>query len=312
MRGGHAIGVDVGGTKILAGAVEADGTVRARLERATPRSGAEALLEALAAVVEELAGVVGAGSGVGLGIPSRVDVRRGVAMSSNNVPLHDVPVRDTLAARLGMQVTIDNDATVAALAESRLGAGRGVADAAMLTVGTGVGGGLVLGGRLYRGAVGAAGEVGHVVVVYGGLPCFGACTGRGHLEAYVSGTVADGHARRILGPDADARDLLRAADEGHVDAAAAFEEMGSYLGTGIATIVNTLDVELVVIGGGFGTAAGERLLGPARPVAARESARLDDPVPIVAAELGADAGMVGAALVALDSSAAARDAGRGP
>jgi len=186
------IGVDLGGTKILAGVVDASGAVDRTVEVATPTSSQSDLVDALTAVVEELRTPEIAAAG--FGVPGWFDPRTGVVLGAANVPLRDLPFADVLSARLGLPVTAANDANVAALAEHRLGAGRGLSDLVLLTLGTGVGGGVVIDGRLYRGWA----ELGHVVIVENGEPCPGAgCTGFGHVEAYCTGLAADRLARRV-------------------------------------------------------------------------------------------------------------------
>lgn len=299
MNANRVIGVDLGGTKILAGVVDRDGAVARRSERATPLSSQPELLAALDEAVEEVLedGV----AALGFGIPSTIDQRAGRAVSSVNIPLADLDLRERMSSRFGLPVGIDNDANAAALAEWAFGAGRGTRHMVMLTLGTGIGGGLILDGRPYRGSVGAGAELGHVVVQHDGPPCQGACTGRGHLETLASGTAADATARELLGPEASAEDLVRLAREGDPAAGEALREIGRRLGSGIGSFVNIFNPELVVLGGGF-VAAGELLLAPAREVAAREARPpAGDLVRIVPAELGADAGLVGAALVAFEA-----------
>ena len=207
-----------------------------------------------------------------------------------NIPLHDLNFRAEMREWLGLPVSVDNDASAAALAEHRVGAGQGVSDLVLLTLGTGVGGGVVTGGRLYRAWV----ELGHMVIVEDGEPCQGACTGRGHVESYCSGSAVDRIAHRELGPDADAHDLVRA---GHP----ALAEVGRHLGTAIGSVVNLFGPQVVVVGGGFGHAAFDLLVEPAREVAAREALPSARDVPIVRAQLGLDAGMIGASLAARDT-----------
>jgi glucokinase len=285
----RVIGVDLGGTKILAGVVDAEGRVERTLEVPTPTASQEELVDALVRVVEELRTpeVVAAG----FCLPTRVDPVTGVAIGAVNIPLQRLSLPDELGPRIGLPVGAVNDASGAALAELRLGAGRGVSNLVMLTLGTGVGGGVVIDGELYYGWT----ELGHMVIVVDGEPCAGACTGRGHVEAYCSGTAADRVARRELGPDATAYDLVAAAHP-------ALEQIGHYLGAAIGSLVNIFDPEVVVVGGGFGLAAGELLLGPARPVILREAlAPAGETVRLAPAELGAEAGMFGAALVAFEA-----------
>jgi glucokinase len=291
----HVIGVDVGGTKILAGVVGRDGSILGRHEVETPTGSQDALLDALVEAVQAL-GTRDAGA-AGFGLPSRIDQRTGTALGSVNIPLADLRFRDVMSERLAQPVAIDNDANVAALAEWKLGAGRGTTDLVMLTLGTGVGGGLVLGGVPYRGWA----ELGHVVVVAGGEPCQGTCTGHGHLEAVASGTAADRAAQELWGGDAGAEQLVERAQAGDDGARAALVELGRLLGAGIGSFVNMFGVELVVIGGGFGVGAGELLLVPALEAARQEAlSPASQRLRLVEAELGADAGLIGAGLLALE------------
>ena len=295
------IGVDVGGTKILAGVVDREGNVLGRNEVESPGSSEEDVLVALDSAVEALlADGIGA---IGFGVASNLDRRTGRILRATNMPLDDVDLAGRARARFGLPVGVENDANAAALAEWRLGAGRGVSNLLMLTLGTGVGGGIVLDDRLYRGWA----EIGHIVVDVDGLPCQGNCHGRGHLEALASGTAADRAARELYGPDSDARVLVERAREGDVDARARLAEMGGFLGAAIGSLANLFDPELVVVGGGFGEAAGELLLTPAQEAARREAlAPADATLRVVPAELGADAGLVGAALVAFGALDGAR------
>ncbi|MDP9400120.1 MAG: ROK family protein, partial [Actinomycetota bacterium] len=188
MRGACTIGVDIGGTKLLAGLVDEGMAVHRRAVRRVPRDDQAALLDTLVDAVEEVAeGAPGRVSAVGLGVACVFDRRRSVAVSSVHLPLVGVALEAVVGERLGLPVVADNDATAATLAEWRHGAARGADDALLLTLGTGVGGGLVVGGALARGALGAGGELGHVVVDANGPRCQGRCPNRGCLEAFVSG-----------------------------------------------------------------------------------------------------------------------------
>src|SRR5438067_4175084 len=189
MAAERAIGVDVGGTKIVAGLVERDGAVVRVERRPTPVESTEALLACLAATVDVVRDDTAAA--VGVGLPSAIDQRAGTAVFSVNTPLAGVDVRSWAAERFGLPAAIDNDANCAALAEWRAGAGRGTTDMVMITLGTGIGGGLILGGRLYRGWIGAGAELGHSVVDADGPLCQGACTGHGHLEGLASGRAVE-------------------------------------------------------------------------------------------------------------------------
>jgi glucokinase len=302
----RVIGVDLGGTKILAGVVDRDGAVERRRESPTPLESQDELLSGLQSAVEDV--LEDDVAAIGFGIPSTIDQRSGKAVTSVNIPLADLDLRAWMRERFGLPVGIDNDANAATLAEWAHGAGRGTRHMVMLTLGTGVGGGLILDGRPYRGAIGAGAELGHMVIDLDGPPCQGVCTGRGHLEALASGHAATLAARERFGPAVDAHRLVRLADEGDRTAVDLLAELGRRLGAGIGSLVNIFNPELVVVGGGF-SAAGDFLLEPAREVLAREALSPGrELVRIVRAELGTAAGLVGAGLVAfeaLDGAAAA-------
>jgi glucokinase len=295
LDGKRVIGVDLGGTKILAGVVDDEGHVERRREHPTPTASQEELLGGLDAAVEEL--LSDEIAALGFGIPSPIDQRSGRALQAVNIPLGDIDFRSRMAERFGLPVGIENDANAATYAEFRFGAGRDVEDMVMLTLGTGCGGGAVIDGRLFRGWA----EFGHIVIVYDGLPCQGSCTGRGHLEPYVTGVAAAKLAQEEFGPAVDAHRLVRLAREGEPRAVEILDGIGRHLGAGIGTLVNIFNPELVVIGGGF-AAAGDFVLDPAREVLQREAlARAGYRVRIVRAELGTAAGLVGAGLVAFDA-----------
>ena len=282
------IGVDLGGTKVLAGVVDRDGTVHETVERPTVTTSQAALLDELASIVRELPqeGI----SALGFGIPSRIDHAHGLALGAVNIPIRDVRFADEMHRRLGLPVEMENDASCAAYAEFKLGAGRGTTDMFALTLGTGVGGGVVSGGKLFR----AYTELGHMVIVEDGEPCQGACSGRGHVEAYCSGTAAGKIAKRVLGPDATARDLV---EQQHP----ALGEIGHHLGVAIGSLVNIFGSTRVIIGGGFGIAAFDHLVPTARSAVLRETlAPGGQSLEIVRAELGGEAGLIGAALVAFE------------
>jgi glucokinase len=299
----RAIGVDVGGTKILAGVLDRDGRIVRSHETRTPLGSQAALLEALESSVAEL--VEPDVAAVGFGIPSTIDQRTGRAVSSVNIPFADVDLRSFMHERFGLPVGVDNDANAAAFGEWAHGAGRGTRHMVMLTLGTGVGGGLILDGRPYRGAIGAGAELGHMVVALDGPPCQGSCTGRGHLEALASGHAASEAARKAFGPDVDSHGLVRLAGEGDARAIELLATIGHALGGGIATLVNVFNPEVVVVGGGF-AAAGDFILGPARETLAREALEPGRSfVRIVRAQLGSEAGLVGAGLVAFEALEAA-------
>ena len=292
MDGSRVIAVDLGGTKILAGLVDRDGRVEGIVEAVTPTSSERDVVEAICGAVSGLDD--GTSAAIGVGVPGNLDRRTGVLLRATNLPLDDVDLHAVLGKRFGRPVGVENDGNAAALAEWRLGAGRGTHDLVMLVLGTGVGGGIVLDGRLYRGWA----ELGHVVVELDGPPCQGSCHGRGHLEGVASGHAADGAARVLYGPDADAHTLVSRARAGDGPAVQALARMGRLLGAAVGSLVNIFDPELIVVGGGFGAAAGDFLLDAAREVARREAVQpADERLTIVAAELGASAGLVGAGLV---------------
>jgi glucokinase len=291
VQAGHAIGVDLGGTKILAGVVARDGSVVRRHERATPQDSQEHVVAEMEAAVAEL--LDDSVTAVGFGVPSPIDQARGVVVQCVNVPLVDAPLRERMHERFGLPVGLDNDANAAAIGEWRAGAGRGR---------DGVGGGVISAGRPFRGWNGAGVELGHVVIVHDGRPCQGACTGRGHLEAYVSGTAVTAAARETFGPSADAHRLVRLANEGDAQAQELLAEAGRYLGSGIGSFVNVFGPQLVVLGGGFGVAAYDYLLGAVEEVIRREALEpMRSTVRLVKAELGTAAGLIGAAFVGFEA-----------
>lgn len=315
MQGPLVIGLDAGGTKLLGGVVGPDLRVHHRTHRHWRGEDASEVLDGFVDAVEELRAAEPSAVAVGLGIPSLVDFEAGRSVSSVHLPLDDVPVRDLMSERLGLPVAVDNDANLAALAEQRHGAGRGSEHVVMLTLGTGIGSGLVLGGRLYRGVSGAAGELGHMVIDLDGPPCRGDCPNRGCLEAFASGP-AIGRAGEEAGrrvPDSELGNALARGREvtgalvtelAHDGDAAAREVMhvaGEHLGVGISNIANALNPEVVVVGGGV-VAAGELLLAPARrEVLRRALPPSRDQVRIEAAHFADEAGMIGAALLALEA-----------
>ena len=296
MDGNRVIGVDLGGTKILAGVVDDRGQVERRREYPTPTASQDELLAGLDAAIEEL--LTDDIAALGFGLPSPIDQKAGRALQAVNIPLDEsVDFRGRMHERFGLPVGIENDANAAAYAEFRFGAARDVETMVMLTLGTGCGGGAVVDGKLFRGWA----EFGHMVIVHDGIPCQGTCTGRGHLEPYVTGVAATKLAQAEFGPAVDAHRLVRLANEGEQRAVEILDGIGRHLGSGIGTLVNIFNPELVVIGGGF-AAAGDFVLEPAREVMRREAlAHAGDRIPIVRAELGTAAGLIGAGLVAFDA-----------
>jgi glucokinase len=250
-------------------------------------------------------------SAVGLGIPATLDHERGVAISAVNLPLSELPIRDLVSERVGLPVFVDNDANVAALAEHLYGAGRDADDMVLLTVGTGIGGGLILGGEVYRGATGAGAELGHVVIDINGPPCQGNCPGRGCVETLASGTALgrEGLAAAESDPDSvlaamlaeghkiSGKAVTEAALGGDPTAVAVFDLIGTRLGAALVSFANIFEPKVIVVGGGV-MAAGDLLLDPARRVLRARALRPMNEIAVVAAELGPDAGMIGAAALA--------------
>jgi len=299
VAGERAIGVDVGGTKIAAGVVDAEGRVERRAERPTLLSSQRDLLAELDSVVGEL--LADDVAAIGFGIPSTIDQRAGRVVSSVHIPLADIDFRERMSEHFSRPVGMDNDANAAAIAEWKVGAGKGARDMVMLTLGTGIGGGLILDGKPYRGSVGAGAELGHIVLQYDGEPCGDGCDGHGHFEQLASGRTADRAAEEILGAGSEGPALVAAARDGNEAATQALREIGRRLGAGIGSLVNIFNPELVVLGGGFADAL-DLLLEPAKEVVAQEALPPGrDLVRIVPAELGSDAGLVGAAFVALEA-----------
>lgn len=299
-------GIDVGGTKCLGVVLDDDGRVVAEWRRPTPR-GAEAIIDTLAALVGDMGRV----DTLGIGVPGLV-TREGVLRAAPNlVDIADFAVGPLLSARLGIDVAVDNDATCAAIAEWLVGAGRGTSDLVMVTLGTGIGGGVVAGGRLVRGVNGFAGEIGHMVVDPDGPPC--PCGRRGCWERYASGSGLGRLAReaavggrlprvvQLAGGDPElvrGEDVRSAAEEGDPDALAVIDEFARWVAVGLVSLTNALDPEVFVLGGGL-AASPEIYLGPIAhwfdellyAPALRPHPRL------LFAELGEHAGAVGAALL---------------
>lgn len=303
-----AIGVDVGGTKVAAGAVAVDGTIHHRLRVDTPVGDAGALLETIARVIASVEEASGASLPVGVGVAGIVDAE-GRLVYGPNLDLHDWPVGAALRDRIDAPVIIKNDATVALWGEARIGAGRGSDDLLLLTIGTGVGGAVLTSGQLVEGAHGFGGELGHVIVADGGRLC--ACGNLGCLEAYASGSaigriatdrLAEGPSTSTLSDLAivDGRAVTHAAEDGDRLAQDVLREVGYWLGVGLVTFVNTLDPDRIIIGGGAAKRASTWLLPAAEEVVrTRVLGAAHRPLaPLTLAELGNDAGMIGAALLA--------------
>jgi len=311
MSQAETIGIDLGGTKMLLGVVDADSNVRYESrERSTERDEA-ALVELMVREIEQARAQRPGIDAIGVGIPATIDHERGLAISAVNLPIESLPIRDVLAERTGLPVFVDNDANVAALAEHLRGAARGTRDVVMLTIGTGIGGGLILGGEIYRGAIGAGAELGHVVIDMDGPRCQGNCPNRGCVETLASGTALGREGReaaecepdsalgrmRAEGREVDGLAVTEAAQAGDRTAIGVFDLVGRRLGVALASFANVFEPETIVIGGGV-MAAGDLLLEPARAELRARALPPMNRTPVVEAELGGDAGMIGAAAMA--------------
>ena len=308
----ETVGVDLGGTKVL---VEVVGEHRKVLYEDQERSAGQSqdeLMETLEREVREALEARPNVAAVGLGIPCTIDRERGVAITAVNLPIENLPIRDLMHERLGIPVFVDNDANVAALAEHRFGAAKGTSDAVMLTIGTGIGGGVIIDGELYRGSTGAASEPGHMVIDFDGPPCQGNCPNNGCLETFASGTAlaregrvaAEGNPESALGRVLaeggviDGKAVTDAANDRDPVAVAVVEEAGRRLGAGLSGLANIFEPEVIVIGGGVAKVIGDLMVAPAREELRTRALPPMNETPVRMAELGPEAGMVGAAEMA--------------
>jgi glucokinase len=314
-----AIGIDIGGTKVAAGLVDIDGRILKRAQRQTPhRSQSPQVVEdTIAEAIEELRDRR-APIAVGIGAAGFVDEKQSSVLFSPHLSWRHEPLRAAMRERVGLPVVVENDANAALWAEVRFGAGQGESAVVGVNLGTGIGGSILLGGQLYRGRYGVAGEFGHLQVVPGGHRC--ECGNRGCWEQYASGNalvreareqvaarspvahrlldLVDGDPDRVTGPL-----VTQAAQDGDPAARELFDDIGRWLGVGLANLAAAFDPALFVIGGGV-SEADELLLGPARAAYRRQlTGRGFRPeAPIVRARLGNDAGLVGAADLARDAA----------
>jgi glucokinase len=303
-----ALGIDIGGTKLVAATVATDGTVLRRHRTVTPANDDELLVDTVRSVITEL----GPELPVGIGIAGLVSPT-GVVHYGPNIAVRDLPLAELAGEVTDAPVTVLNDASAAALGEQRVGAGRGHRDVVLFTLGTGVGGGLLVDGRLVVGRLGLAGELGHLIVVEGGRPC--PCGNRGCIEAYASGTAIGLMARERLVDRSvettlrDARELTGrsvtdAARDGDAFAQQLLGEVGTWLGVAAASLVNALDPELVLVGGGAAASSAPWVLPATEQALASRliGSGWREPPPVQLTALGDDAGMVGAALYAAETA----------
>jgi glucokinase len=298
----HYIGIDVGGTTIKAGRVDALGSVSESSSTSTPQDNLNLLIAALEDLVSQLRTNASI-AGVGIGVPGLRNARTRTIQTSPHIPcLRDVNLEERLQQKLGMPVITENDANAAAYGEWRCGTGKGLHHLAYITLGTGLGCGLILSDALLRGTSGYAGELGHTVVETGGRQC--ACGATGCVETRISaiGIVQTARDLKVSGDISTAEAIYKSAMQGDVTARAVFEETGRYLGMVCANLMNLLNPQAIVIGGGV-MAAGDLLLDAAREEARHRAftpSALD--CPIVQSQLWPNAGMIGAAMLARDNS----------
>jgi len=315
MRGAYAIGVDVGGTRIAAGLVERKGRIVRESKVLTPKAaGPFGIVDAIVGMIDELTGGIHPSeiAGVGMGLPAQVDFQRQSVEFSTNLPLGGVDVRGLVMSRLKYPVTIDNDGHTAALGESKFGAAKGIKDFVMVTLGTGVGGGVFIGGHLIRGSRGFGGEVGHVVIDVDGPPC--PCGGKGHLESYAArpaiiraaqlaaASYSGASITRLAGGDEaaiTAEMVIEAANAGDEAAVEIMAHVGDMLGEAMVGLVNVLNPQAIVVGGGIGESCPLVSERAAARVAAEALAGRRD-IKVLVAELGNDAGVAGAAALAFE------------
>ena len=300
-QGAHySIGLDLGGTNLRAASVDRAGRVLQLISRPTMAAeGREAILSAMVGAITTLRGTQGAQTlaGIGIGVPGFIDADTGVVRNSNNLAsLEDFPIREELSRQLNAWVILENDANAAALGELWLGAGRGVDHLLLITLGTGVGGGIIAGGKVLRGAAGMAGEIGHITVVPGGNPC--GCGNRGCLEKHASATAVSAMAQLMgMGSGLSGREVFDRAVAGDERARRVFQAMGESLGIAMATLVNIFNFPLYLLGGG--AAEAWEFFAPAMfaELKSRSFTYRATETRVEKAELGAQAGLYGAALL---------------
>jgi glucokinase len=310
MSEAETIGVDLGGTKIQVGVLAGVETLWESREASHGQTEDE-LVELLVREVRAARDAHPDATAVGLGVPATIDQERGEAISAVNLPLVDLPIRDVVSEQVGLPVFLDNDGNVAALAEYRYGAAQGMPTMVMLTIGTGIGGGLIIGGEIFRGSTGAGAELGHTVIQADGPPCQGNCPNHGCVEAMASGTAlgregraaaesAPGSALGKLhaeGREVDGLAVTAAALDGDEIAVGVFDLIGSRLGVACSSFANIFQPDAIVVGGGV-IRAGDLLLDPVRKEVGARALRPMSETPILEATLGNDAGMIGAAALA--------------
>jgi glucokinase len=302
----YSIGIDLGGTNLRAAAIDKDGKMLAKISGSTPvASGPEPVVNDMAQAVEKLRDKFGRDglAGIGAGVPGNIDMAKGVIVGWGNMPIFNgYAMRDELSKRLGTKVILENDANAAALGEQWMGAGRGVDDLVLLTLGTGIGGGIIADGRILHGQIGMAGEVGHITISPNGNPC--GCGNRGCVEKHASATAVSAMARLLgLGHDLTAQQVYDLAVKGNDRAREIFKVMGEALGIALAGLINIFNFPLFLLGGGVVAAweffAPAMLAEVERRSFTYRSTLKTMPTRIESAKLGGDAGLYGAACLQL-------------
>jgi glucokinase len=307
----ETIGADLGGTNLAVGVVDGAGKTVWSDSVASAGYSQEEVIDLLAREVDRAREARPSVAAVGLGIPARIDFESGHAIDTVNLDFEEFPVRELMEEKTGLPVFVDNDGNVAMMAEALVGAAEGARNALMLTLGTGVGGGVWIDGRIFRGATGAGAELGHTVVEIDGPPCQGNCPGRGCVEVFASGTgigrmgqeaamaVPNSTLGKIAaaGGTITAKQVNEAAVAGDAAANGVVERAGHYLGTALVSLSNIFEPEVIVLGGGA-MGFGDLLLEPVRREIAAHALSPMNETPVVAAELGPAAGMIGAASLA--------------
>jgi glucokinase len=290
------LGIDLGGTKIAVAAVR-DGKITSKVVVPTPRDGWRSVFDAMIEAGKEVMRAAPDIAAIGVGVPGPIDFKRGVVKFAPNIPgFDDAPVTESLSAGFGRKIELENDANAAGLAEHAFGAGRGATSSIFITISTGIGGGIILNDRIWRGANGIAGEVGHIVALPGGVVAGSGVAGA--LEAVASGTAIARDASYAFARPMDTREVFALAQDGDWKALRIIDQAAMYIGRAIADMQKTYDPEVFVLGGGVAE-VGEFFLEKIR-VAAVDGARgFAEPV-IRKAVLGGDAGVIGAALAARD------------
>ena len=301
----YAIGVDLGGTNLRAAAIDQEGQPLQKISGSTHLSaGRDQVIDDIVNSIVVLRAELGEKdlAGVGIGVPGFIEMDKGMIVGSHNMPGFDnFPVRDEISRRLGSPVILENDANAAALGEQWMGAGRDVRDLVLLTLGTGIGGGVIIGGKILHGFVGMAGELGHMTVVPNGNPC--GCGNRGCLEKHASATAIESMANLLaIGHRVTAREVHDLAVAGDERARRCFEAMGSALGIGLATLINVFNFPLYLLSGGVLPAWDFFAPAMMREIESRSFTWRNTKTRVEKATLGNEAGLYGAACLPLQQA----------